>query len=90
MIIQGTDKMKVIYVEWEDAASREGWISKEEAHNATNVICSTVGFLVKKTRVVTILAASISDELYGDIWTIPTKNIVKLEVLKTVKTPKLV
>lgn len=74
--------MKIVYIEWEDAGSREGWVDTEEADEVENIMCKNVGFLVRKDKQVTVLAAGLAPGLYGDLWTIPTRNITKLDIIK--------
>ena len=76
--------MEIVYVEWFDAASYEGWMPKEEAMDLEHVVCKNVGILVKQNDSITVLAAGLSPDRYGDIWTIPTICITKQETLREI------
>ena len=77
--------MKIVYVEWIDAASYEGWTEKEQVDSLENVICTNVGVLIRQDDEITVLAAGLSPDRYGDLWTIPTRCIKSMETLRELK-----
>lgn len=78
-------KPKIVYVKWKDACSDGSWREKQFADDIGLVECENVGFLIRETDEDIVLAAGLSDELYGDLWVIPKGNLIKTKVLKEKK-----
>jgi len=71
----------MIYVEWIDALSRDGWINAEDTEawfKDIDMVCD-VGFLIIKTKEYIVLAQSYSSatEQYGYLKKIPLSSIKK-------------
>jgi hypothetical protein len=72
-----------IEIEWEDAASNDGWISKEE--DTSPVIIVSRGWLVRETDTYITIANSIhkfSDQQVGGTQTVPLGMIKSRRELK--------
>lgn len=52
------DKKKLLYVEWADATTSDGW---DADHNLETHIIRSVGFLIKTTKRDIVIAADWSD-----------------------------
>jgi len=75
--------MKIVYVEWIDAASTKGWNSKESVKGTMPI--RSVGFLVESTKGVITLSTSQSEDTdFMDPLSIPRSTITKYKILKTV------
>lgn len=73
--------MKTVEIEWVDSkGSYVVWQFKDEYHEDI-AYCKTVGYLIKKTKEVTIVAQSESEDQYGKVFRIPTISIKKLRYL---------
>ena len=78
-------KNKIVYIEWLDALSKDGWVNEEEKEKwcKDKDVVMDVGFLLIKDKEITIIAQSISGATghYGYLKKIPTKCIKKLKYL---------
>ena len=52
-------KAKLVAVIWNDAESYAGWCTVEELDKVVAPECITVGFLIKKTKKIVVVATSI-------------------------------
>ena len=74
-------KLKKVHVTWIDsAAAARQWIDKEEL--MTVAVCSSVGFLLERTRRHILIAQSYSDTQYGQVLVIPAGCIRKVKRLR--------
>jgi len=79
-----TDK-EMVLVEWHDARFFPGTYSEEAIKNHKMALFNSLGFLIKKDKTTTILAAERNDgKEYGDITLIPTGSIVSIKKLTLV------
>lgn len=77
--------MRLVYLEWEDAATRPGWIKPEDVDEFANseFIVRQVGFVLKDTERGLVVAASWTPETpwkgeqFGDVTRIPRTWIRK-------------
>lgn len=79
-------KYKAIYIEWIDScATVPTWMSKEDAlewgNDSENFKIKQIGFIMKKTKNILLLASRISPEQVGGVFKIPVKCITKLTSL---------
>ncbi len=73
--------MKLVYVEWEDITTYDGWVDMSRAVPPIQMI--TVGFLIYKNKKYIHVAPTIgSHDKAGDPWTIPTGVVTKYRVLE--------
>lgn len=72
--------MKILYVEWIDAVTEDGWGKAEDLDEVH--MCNSIGFLVKETKMSISLAASTSDKEVNAVQTIPKAWIRKRKVIK--------
>jgi len=75
--------MKIVYVEWLDAASARGWNGSKAANGL--ILIRSVGFLIEKTK--HFMAISTSQNQQDnclDPLSIPRNAIKKYKVLKTI------
>ncbi len=76
-------KMQIVKVHWEDSKSNECWEFHGDMRDSQPVLCTSVGFLIAKTRKAVVLCLSDSKNQTGQHITIPrscVKEITKLEV----------
>ena len=73
--------MEILYIEWEDSTSGQGWEYKNEITKPKNLKCKSVGFLVKETKNTLMLATSENKYQFGAIWTIPKGCIKERKIL---------
>jgi len=69
------ENYKVFYVEWIDAVSESGWQKIEDLDDAH--LCTSIGFLVKETKLAISLAATRSGKEVNCVQTIPKAWIKK-------------
>lgn len=78
-------KYRMVLVEWRDAIVRAGWEHTDEALSETDeMACTTIGYLIEKTKEHIVVAGTLSDDgaqLNGRI-TIPMVWVVKIQTLK--------
>ena len=76
--------MKIVYIEWIDAASSERWQDRKKAIKASKCVkIKTVAFLIKKTKKNIYLSHSLNigaDEVLGCL-SILKENIKKMKYL---------
>ena len=78
--------MKLVYLEWGDAISNTGWMSKEDAlewGEEQHWLVKNVGWLLKETKDYILLAAKYSDGSgeYGLLHKIPKTWIKRREAI---------
>jgi len=67
----------LVVVEWEDIVSDSSWMDDKEIEKLEPVVCRSVGWLLKKTKKLVFLGASVTnDGSVGDRTTIP-KNVIR-------------
>ena len=76
-------RREAVEVEWEDASSSSGYYYPEDASAHKLVNCHSIGYLVRKTKVVVVLTS----EVFGDgdqrkVSTIPRKMIKGIRELR--------
>lgn len=73
--------MKLIYIEWMDAVSTDGWIKPDfELHPA---LCTSVGFLVRENKdYITICQGYSNVDSLNGFFTIPKGWIKKRKYVK--------
>jgi hypothetical protein len=76
--------MKIIYIEWNDALSVEGWVNKTEMIGELALIKS-VGFLVKESDEIITICVNFDEtnDNYSCIMNIPKKWIKTKKIIKT-------
>jgi hypothetical protein len=73
--------MKIVKVTWEDSGTdNQVWVNKDDFADELG-LCESVGFLVKKTNKVVVIAQSTSDTQYGNVLVIPRKMVRKVSDL---------
>ena len=80
----GEEKEKLTLVEciWLDAYAESSWAEYKASSEKTK----TYGLLVDQTDEWTTLAMSRDSSFWGNLWYIPTKNVVSLREIEVVKT----
>jgi len=53
----------VVWVEWDDSASRNGWTRIEHVAREKGMVCRSIGFLLAQDRTAITLSTSVA---YGD------------------------
>ena len=83
--------MKLVYIEWEDAISRNQWMNKKEVNEWIKDgpwFVHSIGWIIKETDKFIILAgqhhpeSNYTDELVGEVIRIPKGWIKKRKVIK--------
>lgn len=73
---------KIVCVEWEDAASTNGYYDKEHPEKSSTAPARTVGFLVENNRsVVKVCGESFSDGDFRHVHSIPKGMVRNITVL---------
>lgn len=72
-------RLEVVEVSWIDAYTEASWAEYEPETIETK----TYGILVGKTREWTTLAMTSDKHFWGNLWHIPTKNVVSMRVIET-------
>jgi len=69
--------MKVTQIVWNDHFTLNGWVSKDilDSLQKGETVCS-VGYLVKETRKIVVLAQSLTEDSLGDVTVIIKSCIV--------------
>ena len=76
--------MIVVKVDWDDSCDVSGWVRKSSFEPEVSQ-CTTVGFLVKKTKDYVSIASSSSDsESWSDIMTIPRKCVKTITIMEAI------
>jgi len=83
-------KEKIVFVEWVDALSKDGWINEKEAKRwfkDLDIVCDA-GFLLAKTKNYIVLSQSFSGATgqHGYLKKIPRACVKKIIYLKRVKS----
>lgn len=86
------NKYKLVYIEWEDAHQKEGWLSEEQLDywvKNTDFFIKMAGFLLKETDKYLLITPMIGpkdkdddSDSYGDVHKIPKGWIRKRKTLK--------
>jgi hypothetical protein len=75
-------KSKMVLVEWRDARFFSGTYKEEAIKDHKMAIFSSLGYLIVKDKVTTVLAAECNNEKeYRDITLIPTGSIISIKKL---------
>lgn len=82
-------KNKIIYVEWNDSSSSNGWQNREDVANRVlkdkkYMLCRSVGFFVAENKEKLIICLSVDawNVAGGDFMTIPKPCILKRKYIK--------
>ena len=79
-------KAKIVYVEWEDSASAQGWMKAKDAKKYKVAQCMSVGFVLRDTKKKLLLCTSLwpdnSDAC--QLMCIPKSSITKIEHIRDV------
>ena len=76
-------ELKIVEVSWIDAYTESSWAE----YKPELVPTKTYGLLVKKTREWTTLAMTKEKDYWGNLWYIPTKNVLGIKELLTIEQP---
>lgn len=76
----GRKGLKIIEVEWEDAATVDGWHEADTEPGGS--MCLTVGYLVAETKERISLAGSVGDDEACAVMTIPKGCVRKRRVIR--------
>ncbi len=71
--------LKLVEVCWVDAYTEASWAE----YKPETIETKTYGLLVGKTRQWTTLAMTQEKGYWGNLWYIPTKNVVSIRVIET-------
>ena len=71
--------LKLVEVSWVDAYTDASWAE----YNPETVATKTFGLLVGKTRGWTTLAMTKEKDYWGNLWYIPTRNVLSIRVIET-------
>lgn len=74
--------MKIVRIEWFDAAAEEGWQEKASLKIGGDDACVTVGFLVIEDGNWVQIAHTDGDNQWHGVFDIPRGCITKMEVLR--------
>ena len=72
-------RLKIVEVSWIDAYTEASWAE----YKPETIETKTYGILVGKTRQWTTLAMTFDKHFWGNLWYIPTKNVVSMRVIET-------
>jgi len=72
------ERKKIVEVSWIDSYIDGGWCE----FDPETVETKTYGILVKKTKDWTTLAMTKEKGYWGNLWYIPTKNVVRIRVIE--------
>lgn len=74
--------MKMVLIEWDDSGAVDGqvWEFKDEWDCDVH-LCKTVGFLVAKNKVATVVAQSENQDQWGRLFAIPNGCITRVTTL---------
>ena len=72
------ERLEIVEVSWIDSYTDGGWAEYDPESIATK----TYGILVKKTKNWTTLAMTKERGYWGNLWYIPTKNVLKMRVIE--------
>lgn len=75
----------IVLVKWRDARFYSGTRKKDEMEGFKMVLFESVGYLVSRDAVTTVIAGECNDEEgygYGDITLIPTGTIISISKLR--------
>lgn len=76
---------EMVLVEWQDARFFPGTYKEQEIKNHKMDIFSSLGYLVTKDKITTVLAAELNNENeYRDITLIPTGSIISIKKLASI------
>ena len=76
-------ELKIVEVSWIDAYTESSWAEYKPESIPTN----TYGLLVKKPKEWTTLAMTKEKDYWGNLWYIPTKNVLGIKELLTIEQP---
>lgn len=80
--MEAVDKPPIVEITWTDSTTHGGWMDLDEANDSMAMMCTTVGYIVKKSRKQVTLAQSISaNGQMGEILCVPTSVIQELREL---------
>ena len=79
----GTRTVKIFAVDWEDAQRHTEWMDAADAANLEPPLCTTVGFIVKRTKTKLVISATIGhgDSDIGEVLVIPAGWVKSVEPL---------
>ena len=75
---EGKEGVVLVEISWVDSYTDGGWAE----YSPETVETKTYGLLVKKTKEWTTLAMTKEKGYWGNLWYIPTKNILKVRVIE--------
>jgi len=78
---KGQKAITLVEVSWIDSYTEAGWSEYEPEKVETK----TYGLLVKKTRDWVTLAMTRERNYWGNLWYIPTKNVVTIRPIETIE-----
>lgn len=73
-------ELRLVEVSWIDAYTESSWAEYKPETTPTK----TYGILVRKTRDWTTLAMTKEKDYWGNLWHIPTKNVLEVKELLTI------
>ena len=76
-------ELKIVEVSWIDAYTESSWAE----YKPESIPTKTYGLLVKKTKEWTTLAMTKEKDYWGNLWHIPTKNVLEVKELLTIEQP---
>ena len=74
------ERLKVVEVGWIDAYTEASWAE----YNPETSVTKTYGLLVGKTKEWTTLAMTFDKTFWGNLWYIPTKNVVSIREIEKI------
>jgi len=75
---EGKEGVVLVEISWVDSYTDGGWAE----YSPETVETKTYGLLVKKTKEWTTLAMTKEKGYWGNLWYIPTKNILRIRVIE--------
>jgi hypothetical protein len=75
---EGKEGVVLVEISWIDSYTDGGWAE----YSPETVETKTYGLLVKKTKEWTTLAMTKEKGYWGNLWYIPTKNILRIRVIE--------
>jgi hypothetical protein len=75
---EGKEGVVLVEISWIDSYTDGGWAE----YSPETVETKTYGLLVKKTKEWTTLAMTKEKGYWGNLWYIPTKNVLRIRVIE--------
>lgn len=76
--VRKKEETKLVEIKWVDAYTESSWAE----YKPETVVTKTYGLLVGKTKQWTTLAMTKEKDYWGNLWHIPTKNVVSMRIVE--------